>query len=1248
LCLLPASTFLVLLAAVSGSIAPAQTAHLSQAQIILNLPSPLDYPQGVAIDGSGNLYVADAYHGRVLKLTPSGGGFVQSTVGTGLQIPYGVAVDASGTVYIADIMLSTLLKETPSGSGYTQTTIGSGLYDAVSVAVDGSGNVYAVEVNNSFVGTLLKETLSGGTYTQSFIPAGGSQGVYKVAADSSGDLFVSDGWTGTLVELTPQDGVYLPTTLYSGGAGAVALDSKGDIYIPGTPLGAITELIPSAGGYTQNIIQTNGTNTTYGYFGPQGVAVDGNGNVFFTDGYTYELVEEAMANPNAGQMYIGGTSYPVSMFFTFDTGGAIAGDSVVTQGAASLDFTDAGTGTCYATYSYGQGSSCYVDVYFSPAAPGLRSGAAILNGGTGDPIAIGYVQGTGTGPEAAFPGAAPSTNVSGLNVPLGMAVDAAGDRIIANSNAKNVVFVAAGGAQSPVGSGFTNPTGVAIDGAGNIFVADNNSAVYEVAASTGVQTQLNIAGLSGPEDLAVDGAGNLYISEPNASTVLKVTPTGAQSTVGIGLSSPRGMTSDAAGNLYITDYVTGNVNKVTPSGAQTSVGGFGGPSGVAVDAAGDIFVSVFGTGTLVEVAPNGTRTTLASGLADPYDVALDASGNLYFTEYVSGLVRKIDRADAPSFSFATTVHGETSSDSPRTAQVANIGNQPLTFTGLSYPTDFPEASGDANACSTAAGLSAAQECDLPIDFTPQSTGSLSEDVTLTDNSLNGSGVMQQIAVSGTGLAHPLSQTIAFTPVPTGQVAAASVNLSASATSGLPVSFTSLTPSVCTVSGNTASLISYGFCTIRATQAGDGLYAAAPAVSQTFGIGHASQTISFAPIAGQVAATSVNLSATATSGLAVSFASLTPSVCTVSGSSATLISYGFCTIQATQPGNGEYSTAPAVDQSFGVGHAAQTISFSPIAGQVAATNVNLSATATSGLAVSFTSLTPSICTVSGTTASLISYGFCTIQATQAGNSEYFAAPTVSQTFGVGHASQTISFTPVAAGQVAATNVNLSATATSGLAVSFTSLTPAICTVSGSTASLISYGFCTIQATQAGNSEYLGAPPVDQTFGVGHASQTISFTPIAGQVAATNVNLAATATSGLTVSFTSLTPSICTVSGSTASLISYGFCTIQATQAGNSEYLAAPAVDQSFGVGHATQTISFAPIAGQTVGTPLNLTATATSGLTVSFASLTPSVCTVSGTTASMNSAGSCTIQASQAGNNEYFAAPAVNRTFAVAN
>ncbi|MGH9563433.1 MAG: hypothetical protein ACRD3S_18420, partial [Terracidiphilus sp.] len=143
----------------------------------------------------------------------------------------------------------------------------------------------------------------------------------------------------------------------------------------------------------------------------------------------------------------------------------------------------------------------------------------------------------------------------------------------------------------------------------------------------------------------------------------------------------------------------------------------------------------------------------------------------------------------------------------------------------------------------------------------------------------------------------------------------------------------------------------------------------------------------------------------------------------------------------------------------------------------------------------------------------------------------------------------------------------------------------------------------------------------------------------------VTLSATASSGLPVTFASETPTVCTVSGTTATMISTGTCTLEAKQAGSSKFLPVNTA-QEVAVSGETQTITFATPATQTVGTPLALTATASSGLAVSFASQTTSICTVSGTTATFLTAGTCTIQATQAGNATFAAATPVSRSFTV--
>ena len=249
---------------------------------------------------------------------------------------------------------------------------------------------------------------------------------------------------------------------------------------------------------------------------------------------------------------------------------------------------------------------------------------------------------------------------------------------------------------------------------------------------------------------------------------------------------------------------------------------------------------------------------------------------------------------------------------------------------------------------------------------------------------------------------------------------------------------------------------------------------------------------------------------------------------------------------------------------------------------------------------------------------------------------------------GTTPQTITFPAITAVEYAGTTLSLSATATSGLTVSFASAATSVCTVSGTKATLIAAGSCTIDANQSGNSTFAAAPMAPQSFSVNLGLQTITFNNPGVQAVGTPLTLSATASSGLTVGYTSKTADICTVSGSAATFIASGACTIDANQAGNSAFAAAAQAQQSFTVNGEVQTITFGAIAAQTVGAPLTLSATANSGLAVSFNSTTPSVCTVSGAAATFMASGACTIDANQAGNSAYTAAPQVQQSFTVNN
>ena len=160
------------------------------------------------------------------------------------------------------------------------------------------------------------------------------------------------------------------------------------------------------------------------------------------------------------------------------------------------------------------------------------------------------------------------------------------------------------------------------------------------------------------------------------------------------------------------------------------------------------------------------------------------------------------------------------------------------------------------------------------------------------------------------------QTIIFGPLTNQILGTGPFTLSATASSGLPVSFLSTTAAVCTSAGVNVTLVSAGTCTITASQAGNATYAAATPVTQSFSVLGEVQTIIFGPLANQVLGTApIALSATASSALAVMFSSSSSAVCTVSGSMVTLVTAGTCSITATQPGNSTYAAASPVSQSF---------------------------------------------------------------------------------------------------------------------------------------------------------------------------------------------------------------------------------------------------------------------------------------------------------------------------------------------
>lgn len=260
---------------------------------------------------------------------------------------------------------------------------------------------------------------------------------------------------------------------------------------------------------------------------------------------------------------------------------------------------------------------------------------------------------------------------------------------------------------------FNGPAGVAIDAAGNVFVADSqNFTIRKITAAGVVSTLAGSAGSQGradgtgaaatffdPENLTIDSAGNLYVADGAGNIVRKVTPAGVVTTLagaaqsgtvdGTGAAARfnlvNGITVDLAGNVYVGDYNNNSVRKITPAGVVTTLAGrsgtrnfgfvdgtgtaarFNGPAGLAVDAAGNVYVADSFNNAIRLITPAGVVTTIAGsstvienidgpfGAArfyNPGDVALDATGNLYVADSLNCTIRRIAN---PLASIAPTI-----------------------------------------------------------------------------------------------------------------------------------------------------------------------------------------------------------------------------------------------------------------------------------------------------------------------------------------------------------------------------------------------------------------------------------------------------------------------------------------------------------------------------------------------------------------------------------------------------------------
>jgi uncharacterized protein (TIGR03437 family) len=559
--------------------------------------------EGIAIDSSGTIYIADADDNRVRKINPNGS--IQTVAGTGvagfagdggpsntamLSHPYGVVADTQGNLYIADLGNGRVRKISSGGTiatvagGGTIAPGGNGdggpatsvqLLEPRNIAVTPDGTIYisdfgAHRVYRITPGGIL--TTLAGTGSAGFSGDGGASQLAQLnspaglASDSSGALYIADSANSRIRRV--YQGII--TTVYNvTGPTGIAISPTGALYI-------------AASGYLGTQFKAIG-----GIPSARDVTLDRTGNVYATtDQFVYKVTSSGTVTTVAGS--------GAEPNFAGDNGPATAARL---HGPSGLAVDDAGN-----WYIADTANNRIRKI--SPA------GIITTVAGTGD---------------AGSKGDNGLATLAQLNGPRSVACDSQHNIYIADSGNNGIRKITPGGVIQSVavelGVPLNDPEYVATDSQDSLYIADaGNGRVLKVTSSGLVSIVMLVLS---PSAVTVDGSGNIYVSTPK--DISKITPAGALSTVLDGLNSARGLAVTATGDLIVADSDANVVRRLSSTGvlstiAGTGAAGFSGdglPSSTAqLNSPGDLVVDLTGTIWIADSANNRIRRLAPSIVAD--------------------------------------------------------------------------------------------------------------------------------------------------------------------------------------------------------------------------------------------------------------------------------------------------------------------------------------------------------------------------------------------------------------------------------------------------------------------------------------------------------------------------------------------------------------------------------------------------------------------------------------------------------
>jgi sugar lactone lactonase YvrE len=779
------------------------------------LGSGFNGPFGVAVDGSGNVYVAEypangVGYGDFKEIVAAGGYTTVNTIvaqNAGLLRPNGVAVDGAGNLFIADKRYNYAVEIL--APGYTTMTSLQSLLHPQGIAIDLKGNVFVtVQGDNSVV-----EIPAAGGYSTVNTLITGLNSPDGIAIDASGNLYVADTGNNAVKEFIAP--AYTKVQILGSGFSApagVAVDAAGNVYVADTGHNAVKEML-AAGGYTT--IQTLGS----GFSAPNGVAVDASGNVYVAD------------TGNNAVKKLDFSDWPVLSFAATKVN-AVSTDSpftltIANEGNAPLTFPFnpilpsgfpvSSASTCPALIDEGSagtlaaGATCSFILSFSPVEPGEVSSTLVLTDNTLNAASPGYASqylefsGTGLFPalltatvtaanktyDGTTAAVATSCSLSGVlpsdtgqvscstgsasfasagvgngvavSVPVMLTGPAAARYVLSSAAATTtasiapaILTVTPANLMMPVGgtvpatsftySGFVNGQGTSvvttapkcttsatsqsIQGNYPIVCSGGVATNYIFQYATGtltvslgaqfVTTEYSVGtGLSSSAGVAVDANSNIYVADTGNNAIKEIQVGNGYSiaTIATGFSSPSGVAVDSSGNLYVADTGNNAVKQILAAGGYKTVktlgAGFKSPNAVAVDAGGNVYVADTGNNAVKEILAAGGYTTvkaLGSGFLKPTGVAVDAHEDVFVADNGNNAVKEIVLAGG----YRTVNTLGSGLSQPYGVALDNNGNLYVTDTGNGAVKELM-APAFVSVTTLASGFSAAK--GLAVDLT---------------------------------------------------------------------------------------------------------------------------------------------------------------------------------------------------------------------------------------------------------------------------------------------------------------------------------------------------------------------------------------------------------------------------------------------------------------------------------------------------------------------------------------------------